>query len=316
MKRLSIATVLLLGLSPFVRDSSAQNGPPGQAGAPPRIDWNMRLPWGPNQTAGGRSGNPAQGTREPFKVFDNVYYLGLHFVSSYLVTTSAGLVLIDATFADSADNVLENVRKLGFDPLNVKYIFITHSHLDHFGGAGKIKEATGARVGLSLEDWQSVEKQQSNPQKGQNFGIPLKQDLVLKDNDSITLGDTTFKFYFTPGHTVGATSIEFQVKDRGKSYRAIAPGGLGIAFGPEWTPVYIKSVERLKQLGPWDVVLGNHPFLSPNDLELDVEKNLATRGDGPHPAVVGPEKINLWFDAILKVANEKLAMEQAARAQN
>lgn len=308
--------MLWLGLFPFGRGSGAQNGAQGQGAAPPRIDWNLRAPWGANQSVPERSGNPAQGTRQPLKLFDNVYYVGLHFVSSYLVTTSSGLVLIDATFADTADNILDNVRKLGFDPSKIKYIFVTHSHPDHFGGAGKIQEVTGARVGLSLEDWQSVLKQQNNLRTGQNVGIPLKQDLVLKDNESISLGDTTFKFYFTPGHTVGATSIEFQVKDRGKSYRAIAPGGLGIAFGPEWTPVYIKSIERLKQLGPWDVVLGNHPFLAPKDIELDVEKNLATRGNGPHPAIVGPAMIDEWFDTILKVANEKLAMEQAGRPQN
>ncbi len=305
--RWTVATLLLPGLS-FL---GAQNSAQGQGAAAPRIDWNLRAPWGPNQSSPERSGSPIQGTRPPFKIFDNLYYVGLHFVSSYLVTTSGGLVLIDATFADTADNILDGVRKLGFDPSNIKYIFVTHSHLDHFGGAGKIQEVTGARVGLSLEDWQSVAKQQSNPRSGQNLGIPLKQDLVLRDNDKITLGDTTFKFYFTPGHTVGATSIEFQVRDRGQSYRAIEPGGLGIAFGPEWTPVFIRSMERLKQLGPWDVAIGNHPFLMPKDIELDIEKNLATRGNGPHPAVVGPAKINEWFDAVIKVASEKLAMEQA-----
>ena len=130
---------------------------------------------------------------------------------------------------------------------------------------------------------------------------------------SIKVGDTTFKFYFTPGHTVGATSIEFQVRDRGKSYRAIVPGGMGMQFGPEWTPVFIKSVERLKQLGPWDVMLGNHPFLMPRDLELEIEPELAKRGDGPNPAIVGAASINQWFDAVLKVANEKLVSEQGQK---
>ena len=295
-------------------ECAAQNSTQSLAAKPPRIDWNLRAPWGNNQGAAGRAtgGDPTTMTRPPFKVFDNVYYVGTHYVSSYLVTTSAGMVLIDATFAQTSGNVLDGVRKLGFDPANIKYVFVTHSHLDHFGGAGKIKEVTGARVGMSLEDWQSVEKQQATA-NGRNLGIPLVQDLVLKDNGSITLGDTTFKFYFTPGHTVGATSIEFPVKDRGKTYRAIEPGGLGMQFGPEWTPIFINSIEKLKQLGPWDVALGNHPFLEPVDMELDVEKGLATRGNGPHPAVVGPVRINAWFDQILKVANEKLATEQAAR---
>ncbi len=299
--------------------SRAQSGAPtstqGGAPAPPGGVWNAKAPWGPLQTAGKRSGPPSEQTRDPFKIFDNVYYVGLHFVSSYVVTTSAGLVLIDATFGDTSDSVLENIRKLGFNPSNVKYIFITHSHLDHFGGAGKIQEATGARVGMSLEDWQSVETQQKSESTNKALGLRLVRDLVIKDNDTINVGDTRFKFYFTPGHTVGATSLEFQVKDRGKSYRAIVPGGMGMQFGPEWTAVFIKSVERLKQLGPWDVMLGNHPFLMPKDLELEIEPALAKRGDGPNPAVAGPAAINQWFDAVLKVANEKLAAEQSQPAK-
>lgn len=293
--------------------AAAQNSAQTPNAKPARIDWNSRAPWGGRQNEGERKRgtDPQAMIRPPFKVFDNVYYVGTHYVSSYLVTTSAGMVLIDATYAETADSVLDGVRKLGFNPSNIKYILVTHSHLDHFGGAGKIKEVTGARVGMSIQDWQSVEQQQKSP-KGRNLGLPLVQDFIMKDNSSLTVGDTTFKFYFTPGHTVGATSIEFPVKDRGKAYRAIEPGGMGVQFGPEWTPIFINSVEKLKQLGPWDVVLGNHPFLQPMDMELDVEKGLETRGNGPNPAIVGPEKINEWFDQILKVASEKQATEQAA----
>jgi metallo-beta-lactamase class B len=258
--------------------------------------WNNRAPWGPGQHLRSTGGT----LRDPFKIFDNVYYVGLHNVSSYLVTTSAGLVLIDATNPETADAVMDSVRKAGFDPANIKYILVTHSHLDHLGGAIKIQRVTGARVGMSAEDWDESE------------GV-LKRDLLLKDNGTLTVGDTTFKFYVTPGHTPGATSIEFQVRDRGKSYRALEPGGLGLSFGPEWTPVFLKSMERLKKLGPWDVIFGNHPFLMPKDLEYEIKKELATRGNGPHPAVVGPVKIDEWFDAILKVVNEKLASEGGAR---
>jgi metallo-beta-lactamase class B len=322
----TLSMLLLLATFSFSPRLDAQrdapNGAQGEVSTPPGGEWNAKAPWGPLQTAGQRSGPPTAQTRQPFQIFDNVYYVGLHFVSSYLITTTDGLVLIDATFGDTADSVLDAIRKLGFKPSNVKYIFITHSHLDHFGGAGKIQEVTGARVGMSLEDWQSVESQQKAEQQksqatsqpaGQNLGLQLVRDLVIPDNDSITVGDTTFKFYFTPGHTAGATSIEFQARDRGKSYRAIVPGGMGMQFGPQWTPVFIKSVERLKQLGPWDVMLGNHPFLMPRDLELEIEPQLAKRGDGPNPAIVGPASINQWFDAVLKVANEKLVAEKTQK---
>ena len=317
-KHLFICVLLAVPPTALLHGQSASSGTAQQA-APPALPggvWNSRAPWGPLQTVGPRSGPPISQVREPFKIFDNVYYVGLQSVSSYLVSTSGGLVLLDTTFGDTADSVLSAIRKLGFSPSNLKYIFITHSHLDHFGGAGKIQELTGARVAMSMEDWQSVEAQQQKAASGsgqatnQSLGLRLVRDLVVHDNDVITVGDTTFKFYFTPGHTVGATSIEFQVRDRGKQYRAIVPGGMGMQFGPEWTPIFIKSIERLKQLGPWDVMLGNHPFLMPRDLELEIEPALAKRGDGPNPAVVGPAAINQWFDAVLKVANDKLVSEQ------
>lgn len=256
--------------------------------------WNGKAPWGPGQRLRSSGGS----LRDPLKIFDNVYYVGVRNVSSYLVTTSAGLVLLDATNPDTGDLVMNSVRKAGFDPAAIKYIIVTHGHFDHFGGARPIQRVTGARIGMSAEDWKYV---------GERRG---ERDFVLEDNGTLTVGDTTFKFYLTPGHTPGSMSVEFQVRDRGKTYRAIEPGGLGLSFGPEWNAVFLRSIQRLKDLGPWDVVFGNHPFLMPKDLEYDIEKALPPRAGAAHPAVVGPAGINEWFDEIIKVVREKQAVEQ------
>lgn len=280
MRSVAAGVVIAIVLSPI---STAAQG------------WNGRAPWGPGQRLRSSGGS----LRDPLKIFDNVYYVGLRNVSSYLVTTTAGLVLIDATNPDTGDAVLSSVRKAGFDPAGIKYIIVTHAHLDHLGGARPIQRVTGARIGMSAEDWKYA---------GEPRG---ERDFVLDDNGTLTVGETTFKFYLTPGHTPGSMSVEFSVRDRGKTYRALEPGGLGLSFGPEWTPVFLRSIQRLKDLGPWDVIFGNHPFLMPKDLEYDIEKALPTRGDGPHPAVVGPATINEWFDAIIKVVREKQAVEQA-----
>src|SRR4029434_10327470 len=118
--------------------------------------------------------------------------------------TSQGLILIDGTYADSADMVLDSIRKLKFDPANIKYIVITHSHTDHFGGVGRIKqEAPNARVGSSSIDWGEIERQQKGG-RGAQQGLALTRDLVINDGDHITLGDSTLKFYVTPGHSPGA----------------------------------------------------------------------------------------------------------------
>jgi metallo-beta-lactamase class B len=267
-------------------------------------EWDMKAPWGKTR----RAPPVTEQKIDPFKLFDNVYYVGTQSVSSFVVTTSAGLVLIDSTNPEQGDALLDGVRSLGLDPKNIKYVLITHSHIDHYGGAGRVKQMSGARLGMSDIDWGVVEHSRQGP-------IPIKRDIVLKEGEPMTVGDTTFKFYLTPGHTPGATSIEFQARDGARSYRTLIPGGLGIHMTPEWTEPFIKSIEKTKQLGPFDVLLGNHPFLQPGDL-IEMKKALAKRGSGPHPAVITSAQENAFFDGVIKTAREKLALEQARSAKD
>lgn len=294
----------------------AQRG--GQGGDPlARFQWELQAPWGVahRQTIldtiklMSTPGDAASIRIEPLKMFDNLYFIGFKTVSAYLVTTSEGLVLLDAGFPTTADALLDNIRTLGFKPENIKYILVSHSHFDHFGGAGRVKELSGARVVMSLEDWKSVEQQQEAAKKGgRGMGLPLARDIVKADGDSLKVGDTEFTFYFTPGHSPGALSTEFQVFDRGKAYRAISPGGLGMQFSAEWTGPYIKSLERLRALGPWDVLIGNHPFYLIPEVE-DARRELAERGNGANPFVSDPAKINEWLDGAIKVAKAKQTAE-------
>lgn len=276
---------------------------------PNQNKWNAKSPWGQTE----RSAPISAQRKASFKVFDNVWYVGFQTVSVYLVQTSDGLVLIDSGYAQTADWLLENIRTAGFEPASIRYIFITHSHADHASGAARMKQMTNARVGLSAEDWGAVEQQQSAPQP-RNFPVAMPRDLVLEDNDAITVGDTTFKFYFTPGHTVGSMSVEYPVRHGGRTYRALTPGGLGLHYAPEWGPTFKKSIDRLRARGPWDVLLGNHPFLSPVDLE-EIERELKSPVAATHPAVIGPAAVTRFFDAILRIVDEKLIAEPPAASR-
>jgi len=253
----------------------------------------------------------------PFKVFDNIYYVGTEHVSSYLVTTSNGLVLIDATNAKTVDGVLANVGKLGFDPKHIKYVFITQAHQDHYGGAPRIKEATGATIGMSRQDLEFLEQKTLRPThpEYQWSGDPAPaRDLVISGDRVIEVGDAVFTLHLTPGHTPGSLSIEFIAHDGDRRYRVLTPGGLGFSYGPEWNEAYITSMERLKQRGPWDVVLSNHPFMMPVHLFEAVNKIDGSKRS-THPLALGNAAIDDWLDTLLKIAREKAEAEGTPRAR-
>src|SRR5262249_1892353 len=137
----TIATMSALAVLVITSRASAQVPPPriGTSSTEPDFaPWReVRLNLPPTKEAQ---------AMKPFKIFDNVSYVGLKEYGSYLITTSQGLILIDATFDHTAPLILDNIRTLGFDPKNVKYLLITHAHGDHADGTKVIKDATGARV--------------------------------------------------------------------------------------------------------------------------------------------------------------------------
>ena len=244
---------------------------------------------------------PAQGndwnaqTRDAFKIFDNLYYIGVDLVSAYLIPTRDGLIVIDTLFAASHDKLVDNIRTVGYDPADVEYIFVSHGHGDHAEGAPLLKALTGARVGMTAADWDMT---------GQD------RDLVIADGESITLGDTTMTFYVTPGHTPGVLSMAFTVRDGDASYDAFMFGGMGLNFsGVDRTRMYLDSVDRIQAMEGIDVNVTNHEGAGQIFARAD---RLAERGAGdPHP-FVDPEGFYSWLDTLEANAEAKLAEELEA----
>ncbi|MBV9512253.1 MAG: MBL fold metallo-hydrolase [Caulobacteraceae bacterium] len=168
---------------------------------------------------------------EPTRLFDNLFYIGNRFVGVFVVKTSAGLILFDSTTSpDDAENHLApGLTALGLRPEDIRYVIVTHGHWDHFGGAAWLQKTYGARVGLSRADWDMIENEPADTLGADGHAIP-KRDLVIRDGQTLVLGDTRIKLYLTPGHTPGTVSAIVPARENGKTYALSLLGS--VAFPP------------------------------------------------------------------------------------
>ena len=254
----------------------------------------------------------------PIKVFDNLFYVGPGFVSVWLLQTSDGLILIDSAQDPYEDHVLNGIRKMGFDPKNIKYIIISHGHLDHFGGAAKIQAASGARVVMLAEDWDAME-QAARPTANRPTALAIpKRDMVVKDGESLTLGNTDVKFYKHPGHTAGSLSTEFTVFDNGRPHKAFQFGGPGPRGGVAGAEQFLDSANRVAKIEGIEMAVANHSWLNdfhyPNGGIFERAQKLAQRRPGdPHP-FVDPASWNLWVRQVQAGAAKNLEEEKLKAA--
>lgn len=235
--------------------------------------------------------------REPMKVFDNLYYVGEKQYSSWAVVTSAGIIIVDAIYEYSVEEqVVGGLKKLGLEPANIKYVVVSHAHRDHVGGASYLQERFGARVVMSADDWDLLQRNRGTWPKP-------RRDMVATDGQQLTLGDTTLTFISTPGHTPGTISTLIPVKDRGKPHVAALWGGTAFNFTitPErpaayWFDAYSKSAEHFRNAAAKagaDVFLSNHPGWDGSNEKM---ATLAKRGPAdPHPYVVGGPSIRNYL---------------------
>lgn len=243
----------------------------------------------------------------PFKLFDNLYYVGNDMVSAYLLTTSDGLILVDALYGSYTKDILQSIRELNFDPGKVKFILCTHGHFDHYEGADMLQKLTHARIGMTEPDWLIAEGKVQNEYVSKR-GL-LKRDLVIRDGDSVSVGNMTLSFYVTPGHTPGVLSMAFPVRDGKNTYKAFLFGGVGLNFsGVEQTQLYLQSVERLSRMKDIQVNITNHP--SPGRI-FERQLLLQQRKDGEPNPYVDPIAFQVWLIELHNAAEKKLEQEKA-----
>lgn len=200
---------------------------------------------------------------EPFQIFDNLYYVGIDWVAAYVLQTSEGLILIDALYGKWTNQLYTNMAKLGLNPADIKVVIATHGHFDHAGGAADVQRRFGATVVMSEQDWMLAKQPAEHPLFAmQAPSSDPKWARVVKDGDSVRLGDTEVALYETPGHTTGVLSLVYPVRDGDTQHQALTLGGVGLNFsGIPQSQSYVASYERLvalQQAQNLSVSLPNH----------------------------------------------------------
>lgn len=245
--------------------------------------------------------------REPFQVFDNLYFVGTGEVGSYVMTTSDGLILIDTLYGgEYTDYLLENMRTMNLDIADIRYVLILQGHWDHYGGARVLQdEHTDAPFGAAEQDWQMIEADLGDHAPRRGF--------VINDGDTLTLGDTTIHFEHTPGHTPGTMSMRFPVFDNGTRHEAYFHGGSALRTDePNAIRRFIADLERIRRLPDIEVQIINHYDIHAAGADNLFERaaRLAARQPGePHPWVA-PDEFAAWLDEVIADSRERLARAQ------
>jgi metallo-beta-lactamase class B len=195
---------MLLRLTLFVALGATSFGQ-AQNAAPQNADWTKPFP--------------------PFRMIGNIFWVGSYDLSTYLITTPQGNILINTGVGDTSKQIKASVEQLGFKLTDTKILTATHGHFDHVAGLAELKRMTGARIVASEADRELLE---SGGAADFRFGDtpgarfePVKVDQTFKDGDDISLGGTVLTAHHHPGHTKGATSFTVNVQEAGKTYRVI-----------------------------------------------------------------------------------------------
>ena len=138
----------------------------------------------------------------PVEIFDNLHFIGTKTAGVWAVSSSEGIIIIDANFHYSSKELVLGLLNFGLDPNDIKYIIVTHAHDDRYWGAKALQDTyPKARVAMSAADWDIVAKDNSPAQ------FKPRKDMVITDGQKITLGEVTVTLYITPGHTPGTLSM-------------------------------------------------------------------------------------------------------------
>ncbi|MBW8882329.1 MAG: subclass B3 metallo-beta-lactamase [Asticcacaulis sp.] len=260
---------------------------------------------------------------EPYRIIDNIYYVGTEGIGVYLITTDQGHFLIDSGPEGAAPIVEANIRKLGFDPKDIKYLLETHAHYDHVGAMAQLKADTGAQVVVSLGDRNALATGRRDGDNifGPGLFPPVKADRAIGEGDTLYLGDTTLMAHMTPGHTKGDTCWTMTVVNNGVPYRVLFYGSMTVAGNvlvdnkayPTIVRDYRIAFDRLADIKP-DIFLANHSDIA----HLEEKHQASLKEKWPEDKAkpfIDPNEFPAFLARVKADFEAELAKQQAAAGQ-
>ncbi len=233
---------------------------------------------------------------DPFRVADGLYYVGTAGLASYLITSDEGHVLIDAPMRANIQLVLSNIRRLGFEPSDIRFQLATHAHFDHVGGIAGMLEVNGSDLVLSERDAALV-ADGGGPRAGLPYP-PARADRLIGHLGTVSVGDRTLTAHMTPGHTPGCTSWSGEVRIDGGPLTFVLVCSLTVL--PDYRLVgedetypgiardYCDSVAHLRTLDP-DIFLANHGSF------FGLADKIRALAAGDERAFVDPERYTAYL---------------------
>ena len=235
----------------------------------------------------------------PHKIIGNIYYVGTKTLSSFLIVTPQGNILIDSTYERNVPVIQNSVSDLGFKFSDIKILLGNNAHGDHQEGDAKVKELTGAQVVAMAED---VDTLKAIKPGGKEHPI----DRIIHDGDSMTLGSTKLVAHLTAGHTPGCTTWTTVVRDAGKDYNVVfhCSYRAGATISPEVARQFERTFKVARAL-PCDVPLGDH------GAQYNMQDKYAKlKPGGPNP-FIDKANCNLETDIQEAMFKATLAEQQA-----
>lgn len=253
---------------------------------------------------------------EPFQLIDNIYYVGTNEMGAYLITGDEGHILIDGGFEETAPIILKNVETLGFDIEDVEILLNSHAHFDHAAGLAALKKASGAKLYISKEDTDIIERGGKDDYLLGNSGLfpAVAVDHQLNDKEEVKLGETRLTAHVTAGHTQGCTTWSLQVENAGVMLDVVIVCSVTVLpnarliIEPSYPGIandFHKTFEILESL-PCDV------FLAPHGQFIDLENKIKKLKEEPEVnPFIDPDRYTAYVARGKKRFLERLAKEKA-----